>query len=84
GRRPILMLKSRFVPVLELRSAWSPPFMAFRIVRVMDGVAMGGRWGVASSLARETIPDRSRGLMSGIFPAGDPCGYLFASVIFGL
>lgn len=50
----------------------------------MYGVAMGGIWGVASSLAMETIPDRSRGLMSGIFQAGYPCGYLFASVIFGL
>ncbi len=70
--------------VFELLSARSPTFMAFLIFRVMYGVAMGGIWGVASSLAMETIPDRSRGLMSGIFQAGYPCGYLFASVIFGL
>lgn len=48
------------------------------------GVAMGGVWGVASSLAMETIPDRSRGLMSGVFQAGYPFGYLLASVVFGL
>ncbi|EAU5129041.1 MFS transporter [Salmonella enterica] len=84
GRRPILMLNILFFTVFELLSAWSPTFMAFLIFRVMYGVAMGGIWGVASSLAMETIPDRSRGLMSGIFQAGYPCGYLFASVIFGL
>lgn len=32
----------------------------------------------------ETIPDRSRGLMSGIFQAGYPFGYLLAAVIYGL
>ncbi len=35
-----------------------------------------------SSPAMETIPDRSRGLMSGTFQAGYP-RYLFAPVIFG-
>jgi SHS family lactate transporter-like MFS transporter len=39
---------------------------------------------VASSLAMETIPDRSRGLMSGIFQAGYPFGYLLAGVVYGL
>ncbi|EDD5837927.1 MFS transporter, partial [Salmonella enterica subsp. enterica serovar Enteritidis] len=73
-----------FFSVFELLSAWSPSFAAFLVFRVMYGVAMGGIWGVASSLAMETIPDRSRGVMSGIFQAGYPCGYLLASVIFGL
>jgi SHS family lactate transporter-like MFS transporter len=45
---------------------------------------MGGVWGVASSLAMETIPDRSRGMMSGIFQAGYPFGYLLAAVVYGL
>ncbi|MGS8686221.1 MFS transporter, partial [Salmonella enterica subsp. enterica serovar Infantis] len=66
GRRPILMLNILFLTVFELLSAWSPTFMACLIFRVMYGVAMGGIWGVASSLARDTIPDRARGLMSGI------------------
>lgn len=39
---------------------------------------------MASSLAMETIPDRSRGLMSGVFQAGYPAGYLLASIIFGV
>lgn len=84
GRRPILMLNILFFSIFELLSAWSPSFTAFLVFRVLYGIAMGGIWGVASSLAMETIPDRSRGLMSGIFQAGYPCGYLLASIIFGL
>ncbi|MDP0891622.1 MFS transporter, partial [Klebsiella pneumoniae] len=38
----------------------------------------------ASSLAMETIPVRSRVLMSGLVQAGYPCGYLLAAVAFGL
>lgn len=56
----------------------------FLLLRVLYGVAMGGIWGVASSLAMESIPDRSRGLMSGIFQAGYPFGYLLAAVVYGL
>ncbi len=84
GRRPILMLNILFFSIFELLSAWSPTFTTFLVLRVLYGIAMGGIWGVASSLAMETIPDRSRGLMSGIFQAGYPCGYLLASIIFGL
>ncbi|WP_312081346.1 MFS transporter, partial [Pantoea septica] len=84
GRRPVLMLNIVMFSLFELLSAWSPSFGAFLGFRIIYGVAMGGIWGVASSLAMETIPDRSRGLMSGIFQAGYPCGYLLASVIFGL
>lgn len=84
GRKPILMTNIAMFSVFELLSAWSPTFTAFLVFRVIYGVAMGGIWGVASSLAMETIPDRSRGLMSGIFQAGYPCGYLLASIVFGL
>lgn len=84
GRRPVLMVNILTFSIFEVLSAWSPTFTAFLAFRILYGVAMGGIWGVASSLAMETIPDRSRGLMSGIFQAGYPCGYLVASIIFGL
>lgn len=84
GRRPILMVNVGTFAVFEILSAWSPTFTAFILFRLCYGIAMGGVWGVASSLAMETIPDRSRGLMSGIFQAGYPAGYLLASIMFGL
>jgi SHS family lactate transporter-like MFS transporter len=44
---------------------------------------MGGEWGVGASLAFETVPVRSRGLVSGILQAGYPTGYLLAAIIYG-
>ncbi|MDG2898407.1 MFS transporter, partial [Vibrio parahaemolyticus] len=69
---------------LPVLSAAAPSLMLFFLLRVLYGGAMGGIWGVASSLAMETIPDRSRGLMSGLFQAGYPFGYLLAAVAYGL
>lgn len=83
GRRPILMVNIVCFTLFELLSAWSPTLAAFFAFRIIYGIAMGGVWGVASSLAMETIPDRSRGLMSGIFQAGYPSGYLLASICYG-
>ncbi|MEB7891475.1 MFS transporter [Hafnia alvei] len=83
GRRPILMVNILFFSIFELFSAAAPSLTMFLVLRVLYGVAMGGIWGVASSLAMETIPDRSRGLMSGIFQAGYPFGYLLAAVVYG-
>lgn len=83
GRKPILMLNIVFFSVFELLSAAAPSLTIFLLLRVLYGVAMGGIWGVASSLAMESIPDRSRGLMSGIFQAGYPFGYLLAAVVYG-
>jgi SHS family lactate transporter-like MFS transporter len=45
---------------------------------------MGGEWGVGASLTMETIPPRTRGIISGLLQAGYPTGYLLASVVFGL
>ncbi len=84
GRKPILMLNIVFFSAFELLSAAAPSLMLFFLLRVLYGVAMGGIWGVASSLAMETIPDRSRGLMSGLFQAEIPFGYLLAAVAYGL
>lgn len=84
GRRPVLMANILTYSVLELASAFSPNLETFLILRVVYGVAMGGIWGVASSLAMETIPERSRGMVSGLFQAGYPAGYLIASIIYGL
>lgn len=83
GRRPILMVNILFFSIFELLSAAAPSLTTFLVLRVLYGVAMGGIWGGASSLAMETIPDRSRGLMSGIFQAGYPFGYLLAAVVYG-
>jgi SHS family lactate transporter-like MFS transporter len=83
GRRPILMVNILFFSIFELLSAAAPSLTTFLVLRVLYGVARGRLRGRASSLAMETIPDRSRGLMSGIFQAGYPFGYLLAAVVYG-
>jgi len=84
GRKPVLMVNIALFSFFELCTAAAPSLTVFLILRVIYGIAMGGVWGVASSLAMETIPDRSRGVMSGIFQAGYPFGYLLAAVVYGL
>ncbi|MGI4860002.1 MAG: MFS transporter [Janthinobacterium lividum] len=83
GRRPVLMANILVFSVLEVASGFAPTLTVFLVLRVLYGVAMGGVWGVASSLAMESIPPRSRGLVSGLFQAGYPFGYLIASVVYG-
>jgi SHS family lactate transporter-like MFS transporter len=84
GRRPVLMANVLTYSVLAFASAFAPDFTTFLVLRCLFGVAMGGEWGVGSALTMESIPPKSRGIMSGILQAGYPSGYLLASVVFGL
>ena len=84
GRRPALMASILLYSIMELATAFSPSLQAFIVLRALYGIAMGGEWGIGASLAFETVPIRSRGLVSGILQAGYPCGYLLAAVVFGL
>jgi SHS family lactate transporter-like MFS transporter len=84
GRRPALMTSVLLYSVMELAAAFAPSLRVFILLRALYGVAMGGEWGVGASLAFESIPVRSRGLVSGILQAGYPTGYLLAAVLYGL
>jgi SHS family lactate transporter-like MFS transporter len=84
GRRPALMACVLLYSAMELATAFAPSLAAFFVLRALYGVAMGGEWGVGASLAFESVPTRSRGLVSGILQAGYPCGYLLAAVVYGL
>ena len=84
GRRPTMMVNILLYSVLELASGFAPSLMALLILRALFGIAMGGEWGVGSALVMETIPPKSRGIVSGLLQAGYPSGFLLASVVFGL
>jgi MFS transporter, SHS family, lactate transporter len=84
GRRPTLMVDIILFSVLEFASGFAPNLVVFFILRILFGIAMGGEWGVGSSLTMETIEPKSRGMVSGILQAGYPSGYLFASIVFGV
>ena len=84
GRKPLLMLDIVCFSVLGAAAALAPTLAVFLLLRALFGVAMGGEWGLGSSLTMESIPPQSRGLVSGILQGGYPTGFLLASIVFGI
>src|SRR3978361_430633 len=56
GRRPMLMLDVALFSIFELASAFAPSLTALFVLRLFFGFAMGGEWGLGSSLTMEIIP----------------------------
>jgi SHS family lactate transporter-like MFS transporter len=84
GRRRILMIDVSLYSVLALACAFAPSLTVLLVLRALFGIAMGGEWGLGASLAMESIPARSRGIVSGILQSGYPCGYLLCAIAYGL
>src|SRR5580700_7679621 len=84
GRRPTLMLDIICYSALGFASGFAPSLMILFVLRALFGIAMGGEWGVGSSLTMETIPPSTRGIISGLLQAGYPSGYLLASIAYAL
>ncbi len=80
GRRPVLMADVLLFAGLELASGFAPNLPTLLVLRLLFGFAMGGEWGIGASLALESIPARSRGVVSGLLQQGYPFGYLLAAV----
>src|SRR6202043_2527823 len=72
-----------FYSAVELLSGFAPSLTALVILRGLYGIAMGGEWGVGASLTMETIPAKTRGIVSGMLQGGYPSGYLLAAVLYG-
>jgi SHS family lactate transporter-like MFS transporter len=84
GRKPALMIDIICYSIFGAAAAFSPNLIVFFILRAIFGIAMGGEWGLGSSLAMESIPPQARGLVSGILQCGYPTGYLLASIAYGV
>ncbi|HEY0315179.1 MAG TPA: MFS transporter [Sphingomonas sp.] len=82
GRRPILMADILLYSVFEFASAFAPSLAALIAIRTLFGFAMGGEWGIGASLVMETIPPKTRGIISGLLQEGYACGYLLASIAY--
>jgi SHS family lactate transporter-like MFS transporter len=82
GRRPLLMASVLCYSLLELLSGLAPTLASFLVLRALFGIAMGGEWGIGSSLTMETIPSKWRGWVSGLLQSGYPCGYFLATLAF--
>ena len=84
GRRKILMVDVTLYSMLGLTCAFAPSLLGLLVLRSLFGIAMGGEWGIGASLAMESIPPKSRGIVSGILQSGYPCGYLLCAIAYGL
>jgi SHS family lactate transporter-like MFS transporter len=84
GRRPVLMIDVASYSLFAFATAFSPNITVFLILRSLFGIAMGGEWGVGSSLVMESVRPQARGLVSGLLQSGYPCGYLLASIVFAV
>jgi SHS family lactate transporter-like MFS transporter len=82
GRRIPLMLNIVFYSIMEMLSGFAPSYKIFLTLRLLYGIGMGGTWGVGASLAMESAPAKSRGILSGILQEGYALGYLFAAIAF--
>ncbi|RDS84787.1 MFS transporter [Dyella monticola] len=81
GRRPVLMVDVVLFSVFELLTAFSTSITMLLALRFLFGVAMGGEWGIGASLAMESIPPKSRGLVSGLLQSGYPCGFFLGALV---
>ena len=84
GRKPALMLDILCYSIIGALAAFSPNLWVFLVLRALFGVAMGGEWGLGSSLAMEFIPPQARGTVSGFLQCGYPSGFLLAAIAYGL
>jgi SHS family lactate transporter-like MFS transporter len=82
GRRPILMIDVLIYALLELASAFAPSLIVFLALRLAFGFAMGGEWGIGASLALESVPVKSRGVISGLLQEGYAMGQLLGALVF--
>ncbi|MGV4876672.1 MFS transporter [Acetobacter indonesiensis] len=82
GRKPVMIITILVYSVIEVLSAFSPTLWMFLVLRTLFGIALGGEWGVGTSLIMESVPASWKGTASGILQAGYPAGYLLASIVF--
>jgi len=80
GRRVSLMANVLFYSVIEVLCGFAPTFTVFILLRALYGLGMGGEWGIGASLAMESVPQRWRGIISGILQSGYSVGYILAAL----
>lgn len=82
GRKLPLMIDVLFYSIVEVLCGFAPNFTTFLILRALFGIGMGGEWGVGASLAMESVPQKWRGLLSGLLQEGYAVGYLLAALAY--
>ncbi len=69
-----------FLPTYHSVGVFAP--LALVLLRLLQGLAVGGQWGGATLLATENAPPSKRGLYGSITQLGVPAGVLLANIAF--
>ena len=84
GRIGPLMLSVLWYSVCNFTAGFSPSFTFLFVVRAALGIGMGAERPAGASLAMESWPARSRGLMGGVLHGAFPLGFAIASAAYWL
>src|SRR4051794_32903597 len=84
GRKTPLMISILWFSVCNFIAGFSPTFGFLFLFRALLGIGMGAEWPAGASLAMESWPARSRGLMSSILQGSWAIGFLASSAVYGL
>jgi len=82
GRKAPLMISILWFSVCNFIAGFSPSFTFLFVVRALLGIGMGAEWPAGASLAMESWPARSRGMMGGVLQGAFPLGFALASVAY--
>ena len=84
GRKKPLMIAILGYSVCNLIAGFSPAFWFLFLFRAILGLFMGAEWPAGASLAMETWPQRTRGLMAGVLQGSWGLGFLLSFACYGL
>ncbi len=84
GRKIPLMISILWYSACNFISGFSPTFTFLFVFRALLGIGMGAEWPAGASLAMESWPARSRGLMSGVLQGSWCLGFALSSGIYAL
>ncbi|KAK3640611.1 Carboxylic acid transporter [Elasticomyces elasticus] len=79
GRRWPFVVNNLLFIVLELGTGFCQTYKQFLACRALFGVAMGGIYGNCAATAIEDVPEKARGIVSGMLQQGYAFGYLLAT-----
>jgi len=70
------------LPTYARIGIWAPILLV--LLRIVQGIALGGEWGGASLMVLEHAPPARRGLFGSFVQVGFPIGLVLASAVFSL
>lgn len=76
---PFIVCAALFL-ALQIGTGFVQTYQQFLAVRAISGVAMGGTYACAAATSLDDAPVKARSFLSGLFFAGYPMGFIFATI----